>query len=58
MIDIIEYHKMKLIFRYALLANFTEKDQVVTKDQLIQAIKNGKNQSLLKDLDNRISTCS
>ena len=49
---------MKLIFRYALLSNFTEKDELVTKEQLVQALKNTKNQAVLKDVDRIIDNCT
>lgn len=49
---------MKQIFRYALLSNFTEKDELVTKEQLVQALKNTKNQAVLKDIDKSINNCT
>jgi hypothetical protein len=51
---------MKYIFRYALLTNFTEKDTLITKEQLLEALKSAKyslNNRDLSTLINRHAEC-
>jgi hypothetical protein len=42
---------MKYIFRYTLLARYTLKDQLISKEQLLEALKGVKNAVPVKDVD-------
>ena len=46
---------MKYIFRYALLTNFTEKDTLITKEQLLDALKSAKYPLNNRDLSSLVS---
>ena len=48
---------MKLIFRYALLVNFTDKQDLVTKEQLREALRNAKYTGSAKEIDAGIERC-
>ena len=48
---------MKYIFRYALLTQFTEKENLITKEQLLEALKSVKFSFNAKEIDSRQQTC-
>ena len=46
---------MKYIFRYALLTQFTEKENLITKEQLLEALKSVKFSFNAKEIDSLVN---